>query len=374
MKTYCKSLLEPEYVFFFLILIFISPVLSTAAIRVSIKDIRYQSFEGHTRVTVFLSGPVDFSMNHLSKPERLYFDLKDTTISKKIKTNINVGDGILKAVRARQFSKDTVRIVFDIERAEDFKASLVNKKNPKLIIDIYAAKLKAKEPEAVQRKQPETAVLPSAQPKEDSTIPAKKESIKPDVLPQPVLKKLDVPQPKEPSLTAPALTKPEDAARIKEEFINIIASGEKYIQSGDYDKALIEFKKADKMIPGSPEPHVFMGRFFLKLNKIDEAIKNYKEAIEHDPNSADAYNGLGYSYYAQGKPGSAIDAFQTAIKLNPDHDDAHAGLGYTYLTVGDTDSAMQQYRILKGLGSYKADELFRLIFKAQTGEQTKELK
>ncbi len=117
-----------------------------------------------------------------------------------------------------------------------------------------------------------------------------------------------------------------------------------------------------------------MGWFFLKLNKIDEAIKNYKEAIEHDPNSADAYNGLGYSYYAQGKPGSAIDAFQTAIKLNPDHDDAHAGLGYTYLTVGDTDSAMQQYRILKGLGSYKADELFRLIFKAQTGEQTKELK
>lgn len=338
--------------FLILLLIFMFlPSALMAAGRARVKNISHHSFQGYTRVTIYLSGPVEFSKNRISKPDRLFFDLKGATLSKKIKASFNVRDGILKSVRARQFSKDTVRVVLDLEKTEDFKASLINKnKTTRLVIDIYGFKTAAKEPAPAPTKKPE-------------------------IITPPLTKELVVTPPattKEPAVITPALIKPETPVRTKEDAGNLIASGGKYIESGEYEKALLDFRKAAELSPGHPETYLFIGRSLFKLGEKEEAIAAYKQALEYDPNSADAYNGLGYAYYAQGKPSNAVDAFLMAIKLNPEHDDAHAGLGYTYLTLGDINSAIEHYRILKGLDSNKADELFHLIFKVQMKEQTKE--
>ena len=347
-----------------------------AAGKVSIKNIKHQSFKGYTRVTIYLSGPIEFSMKHLSNPDRLYFDLKNTTLLPKNKANLTVGDTILKTIRTKQFNKNTVRVVFDLGKAEDFKASLLNKKNPRLVIDIYASKPGKKGTDIVppaQTKKPEITPTPLTK-EPEAVAPA---STKPEaVSPSP---------PQSPEVTAPALKKepdvvppeqkPEGSPMLKEDAADYISSGEKHVQSGEDEKALLDFRKAAELSPQSAETYVAIGRSLFKLGKKDEALEVYKKAIERDPNSADAYNGLGYAYYLQGKLGSAVDAFLVAIKLNPEHDDAHAGLGYTYLTMGDTNSAIERYRILKSLDSNKADELFRLIFKEQqTKEQTKTLK
>ncbi|MBI5203329.1 MAG: AMIN domain-containing protein [Nitrospirae bacterium] len=338
-----------------------------------IRNIRSQSFKGYTRVVVYLSGPVEFTKNRISKPERLYFDLKSTTLSKKVRAVFNVGDGILKAVRARQFNKDTVRIVLDVEKIEDFKISALTKPT-RLVVDIYASKPGKKEPFAVppvQMKKPEITAPPLTR-EPEAAAPA---PIKPGVSPLP---------PQTPEVTAPSLKKepdvvppeqkPEGSPMIKKDAADYISSGEKHIQSGEDEKALLDFRKAVELNPQSAETYVAIGRSLFKFGKKDEALDIYKKAIERDPNSSDAYNGLGYAYYLQGKLGSAVDAFLMAIKLNPEHDDAHAGLGYTYLTMGDTNSAIDQYRILKSLDSNKADDLFRLIFKEQqTKEQGKAL-
>ena len=73
-------------------------------------------------MAVDLSAPVEFSNKRISNPDRLYFDLKNTKISKEINTTLPVGDGILKTVRAGQFNQDTVRVVLDLEEIKDFKA------------------------------------------------------------------------------------------------------------------------------------------------------------------------------------------------------------------------------------------------------------
>lgn len=357
-----------------------------------IKNIRYKSFKGYTRVIIYLSVPVEFTKNRISKPERLYFDLKNTTLSKKVKAIVNAGDGILKTVRARQYSKDTVRIVLDVEKAEDFNASIFT--NPaRLVIDIYASKPGKKGTDIVppaHTKEPEITPVPLTKKPEAaapaSTKPEAPVITKPDVSTPAPSQKPDMvsPSPQAPEVTAPALKKepdvvppeqkPEGSPMIKKDAADYISSGEKHIQSGEDEKALLDFRKAVELNPQSAETYVAIGRSLFKFGKKDEALEIYKKAIERDPNSSDAYNGLGYAYYLQGKLGSAVDAFLMAIKLNPEHDDAHAGLGYTYLTMGDTNSAIDQYRILKSLDSNKADDLFRLIFKEQqTKEQGKAL-
>jgi N-acetylmuramoyl-L-alanine amidase len=134
-----------------LLFVFI-PLLSAASDNIQVKDIRYLSSSNYTRVVIDLTGPVEFSKNRLSNPDRLYFDLKNTTIAKEIKTSLPVGDGIVKTVRASQFNNDTVRVVFDIEAISDYKSFIIQ--DPaKLIIDLYGKSNKAERPDMTSAKR-----------------------------------------------------------------------------------------------------------------------------------------------------------------------------------------------------------------------------
>jgi N-acetylmuramoyl-L-alanine amidase len=72
----------------------------------------------------------------LSNPDRIFFDLKNASIAKEIAASLPVGDGILKSVRASQFTGETVRVVFDIEEISDLKCFLIESPS-KLVIDLY---------------------------------------------------------------------------------------------------------------------------------------------------------------------------------------------------------------------------------------------
>ncbi len=117
-------------------LIILSPAISGSEDRIEVLDLKHWTSKGYTRVVVDLSAPVEFSKNRIANPDRLYFDLKNSRISKEIKTTLPVGDGILKTVRAGQFNQDTVRVVLDLEEIKEFKVFILD--DPaKLVIDVY---------------------------------------------------------------------------------------------------------------------------------------------------------------------------------------------------------------------------------------------
>jgi len=122
----------------FLSVVLFSQYLS-AEERAQVRDIRYWSSEGYTRVIVDLSRPVDFTQRRLSNPDRIYFDLRNTRISKDIQNSLSVGDGILRSVRAGQYDQATVRIVLDLDTMDDFSAYVLDDPT-KLVIDVNAKK------------------------------------------------------------------------------------------------------------------------------------------------------------------------------------------------------------------------------------------
>jgi N-acetylmuramoyl-L-alanine amidase len=122
----------------FLLIIF-SPSVLFASNKTEVNGIRYWSSSDYTRIVVDLSKPVEFSKNRLSNPDRLYFDLMNTTIAKEINTNLPVGDGILKTVRAGQFKPDTVRVVLDVEEVADFDAFVLDEP-ARFVIDVYGGR------------------------------------------------------------------------------------------------------------------------------------------------------------------------------------------------------------------------------------------
>ncbi len=123
-------------VFILLIGLFFCGIVSAEA-GVLIKSIQNLSEEGSSKVVIELSGPAEFKKNHLSNPDRIYFDLMNASIPKGLVGERLIGDGILKAIRTSQFNKDTVRVVVDLDQMRDFKAEI--SENPwRLVIDVFS--------------------------------------------------------------------------------------------------------------------------------------------------------------------------------------------------------------------------------------------
>lgn len=110
-----------------------------AARHAMVQGVRYFSYKSHTRVVVDMDGHIDFTRHRLVAPDRIFFDLKNSSLSKKTIPLLDIKDSIINNVRFAQFDKNTVRVVIDLKNAKDFSAFLLE--DPyRLVIDVYDAK------------------------------------------------------------------------------------------------------------------------------------------------------------------------------------------------------------------------------------------
>lgn len=110
-----------------------------AAEKIEVTDIRYWSYPEYTRVVIGLSDLADYRQNRLSRPDRLYVDLKDSVLKNDLQKTISVGNGMLRNVRAGQFSENTVRIVLDFDKMNNYRVFTMEDPD-RLVIDIYGRK------------------------------------------------------------------------------------------------------------------------------------------------------------------------------------------------------------------------------------------
>jgi N-acetylmuramoyl-L-alanine amidase len=93
----------------------------------AVKDIRHWSTPNYTRVVIDLDNPVKYEQHllkadpGLKKPRRLYIDLQGAFVTSEIDSAIPIKDGLLQRARAGQYTKDTVRVVLDIESLGGYK-------------------------------------------------------------------------------------------------------------------------------------------------------------------------------------------------------------------------------------------------------------
>lgn len=86
---------------------------------------------------IHLSGPTPFSENRLGQPERFYVDLKNAVMGSALKRCYPVNHPVVEAIRAGQFTPETVRIVFDL-RVKTDRIDAVFLKNPyRIKVDIH---------------------------------------------------------------------------------------------------------------------------------------------------------------------------------------------------------------------------------------------
>lgn len=151
---------------------------SYAATGVVVSEIKHWSNPSYTRIVINTGKKTKFSHRLLKKDpsinvgwRRLYVDIDNAKLGLTLPKSIPINDGLLKAARAGQFDKQTVRVVLDIESIEDYKIFALDEPY-RIIIDVTgeksattaASKITPAGKNGIKAAPPATAVIPKTDP------------------------------------------------------------------------------------------------------------------------------------------------------------------------------------------------------------------
>jgi len=107
-----------------------------AGVLPRVTDIRHWSSADSSTVVIDIQDQVQYEAHRLPHPERIYFDLHDTTLAAALSNrSIAVNDALLQRVRVAQPMAGVTRVVLETNGASDFSVSL--EPNPyRLVIEV----------------------------------------------------------------------------------------------------------------------------------------------------------------------------------------------------------------------------------------------
>lgn len=164
------------------------------------------------------------------------------------------------------------------------------------------------------------------------------------------------------------------------EVEELILKGSKYSKEKEYEKAIVEFKKAVQTSPNHVQANLLLALAYASVGKLDDVIKHaqvslgqeksytgynilalalankrelekaaeaYKEALQLNPTSYRSWYQLGLVYASDLKFRDAIECYEKVLEINPRFTDARLGLGSAYYWSGDIKKANEQVDALR---------------------------
>ncbi len=119
--------------------------------------------------------------------------------------------------------------------------------------------------------------------------------------------------------------------------------GSRYMESGDYRQAEMDFKKTVREHPDNAVARYYLGRFLLAQNKAAEALPHFQRTVTLDPENADYLFWLGVAYGELGDTKSERLNYERALQQNVRHPQAHLYLGHLRLRSGEYRQAIKAY-------------------------------
>lgn len=101
-----------------------------------VQSIQSSLGSGYARVTIGLDRDVQFTAFRLDRPERVYFDLRNTRFAPGVRSQtIAVAGPALRGIRSSQYAQDVVRVVLDLNTRAAYSAAF-QADPPRLVIEV----------------------------------------------------------------------------------------------------------------------------------------------------------------------------------------------------------------------------------------------
>lgn len=98
--------------------------------------------------------------------------------------------------------------------------------------------------------------------------------------------------------------------------------GEALYHKGDYNRALLFYKRATKLKPYDLDFQEKLGNTYIALRYLPQAMQTYEFVLKENPKRALALNNLGYVKVLMGKKEEGEAYYDRALALNPDYEQA----------------------------------------------------
>ncbi len=114
--------------------------------RAIVTGVRHFNTDGVSTVVIDLKAPVQYRKNHLPNPERVYFDLLNTSLAPGMNGQITeVNDGLISRIRVAQPSDNVTRVVLETKAGSNFWDALQESPN-RLTIEVRSPEVVKPEP------------------------------------------------------------------------------------------------------------------------------------------------------------------------------------------------------------------------------------
>jgi tetratricopeptide (TPR) repeat protein len=123
-------------------------------------------------------------------------------------------------------------------------------------------------------------------------------------------------------------------------YVNL---GFAYIESGQYDKALVATQKGIDLDPKFGGAYYNLGIIYQKTGDLNKAIAMAKKSLEIDPDLHTAYTFLGTIYFENGQYEEAANVFERILKAYPYLPDVHHLLGIIYAAQRQFDKSVAEF-------------------------------
>jgi tetratricopeptide (TPR) repeat protein len=104
----------------------------------------------------------------------------------------------------------------------------------------------------------------------------------------------------------------------KEKAIEHQEKGSKFDDEGDFQNAIVEYKKSLDYDPEDPNTLFNLGVIYLKVNKAPEAEKVFERLSKLLPKDTEVLNLLGVAYSGTGKKSEAVTIWEKSLKIEPE--------------------------------------------------------
>jgi tetratricopeptide (TPR) repeat protein len=123
-------------------------------------------------------------------------------------------------------------------------------------------------------------------------------------------------------------------------------AGQGFVLTGDYERAVREFRGAATLDAALPQAHYNAGQSLIRLNRLDEAEKEFKQELALNPNDESAKYHLAYTLLERKtRIDEALTLLKEAIAARYDYADARYQLGKALIEKGEIKEAIEHLEI-----------------------------